>query len=65
MICVLEKTYTHRVSILSDRTNTLLVRQLQQAGWIMKDTVISKVPREIRDLHYTGEVKCKVKERCK
>lgn len=41
-----------------------LVRQLRQAGCITKDRVISKVPCEIRDLHYTREMKCKGKERC-
>lgn len=46
------------------RENTRLVRQLRQAGWITKDRVISKVPCEIRDLHYTREMKCKGKARC-
>lgn len=65
MISMLQTTYTHSISILSDRKTTLLVRQLQEAGCITKDIVISKVPCEIRDLHYTRETKYKVKERCK
>lgn len=65
MIYMLETTYTHRISILSGRKNTRRVMQLQQAGCTTKDIVISKVPCEIRDLHYTREMKCKVKERCK
>lgn len=56
-----ETIYTHRSSSLSDRKNTLLVMQLLQPGCITKDIVISKVPHEIRDLHYTRKTKCKVK----
>lgn len=65
MIYMLEATYAHRIRILSDKKSMLLVRQLQQAGGITKNIVISKVPHEIRDLHHTGETKGKVKERCK
>lgn len=61
MSSVLETTCTHRISILSARRNALLVRQLQQADCITKDIVISKVPCEIRDLHYTREMKGKGK----
>lgn len=44
------------------RENTFcLVRQLRR---IARDRVISKVPCEIRDLHYTRKRKCKGKERC-
>ena len=67
-VCALyvrDNLYIQSISTSSDRKTTLLVRQLQQAGWITKDIVISEVPCEIRGLHYTREMKCKAKERCK